>query len=155
DPWAGSTVGATRTLLNPMTPDYASPEQVKGQPITTATDIYSLGVVLYELMAGQPPYRVSGGSFDEAIRVICESEPEKLSVVVRRRDSGTKAASPVSELPSDVDAIVAKAMRKDPQQRYASAEALSSDISRALEGLPVSARRGTLRYRAGKFAKRH
>jgi len=155
DPWTACTLEATRSLLNPMTPGYASPEQVKAETITTATDIYSLGVVLYELITGQPPYRIAGRPLDEAIRVVCESEPEKPSALVRRHQAAKKNRQSVPELSSDLDAIVAKAMRKDPQQRYASAEELSSDISRSLEGLPVSAHRGTLRYRAGKFVRLH
>lgn len=155
DPWTGGTPDATRSLLNPMTPGYASPEQVRGEAITTATDIYSLGVVLYELVTGQPPYRVAGKPLDEAIRVICQNEPENPSSLARRSTSVPKNKQLVPELSSDLDAIVAKAMRKDPQQRYASAEEFSSDISHSLEGLPVSAHHGTLRYRAGKFVRRH
>jgi tetratricopeptide (TPR) repeat protein len=155
DPWTAATLDATRSLLNPMTPGYASPEQVRGETVTTATDIYSLGVVLYELMTGQPPYRVGGRPLGEAIRLICQNEPEKPSSLVRRHQSATRKMHSIPGLSSDLDAIVAKAMRKDPQQRYASAEEFSSDIRRALKGLPVSAHRGSLRYRAGKFVRRH
>src|SRR5215831_984452 len=113
DPWRTGSLQVTRSLLNPMTPSYASPEQVRGETITTATDIYSLGVVLYELLTAQLPYRVTGRPLDEAIRVICETEPEKPSTLTRRVP-GEKAQRlhPDRELSSDLDAIVAKAMRK-------------------------------------------
>src|SRR5207302_11148655 len=104
---------AAPSLLNPLTPDYASPEQVRGASITTASDIYSLGVLLYELLTGVRPYRLAGKPVDEAIRVICESEPGRPS---------TAAA-----LPADLDAILAKAMRKEPEERYSSAEDLAAD----------------------------
>jgi eukaryotic-like serine/threonine-protein kinase len=146
---------ATRSLLHPMTPGYASPEQVRGQTLTTATDIYSLGVLLYELLTGQPPYRLSGKPLDEAIRVICEIEPEKPTTLACHRDPATEGRRSALQLSSDLDAIVAKAMRKDPQQRYASAEDLATDIGRSLDGLPVSAHCGTLLYRSGKFVRRH
>ena len=153
EPWTAGTQGETRSLLNPLTPGYASPEQVRGDTITTATDIYSLGVVLYELITGQVPYRVTGKPLDEAIRIICQSEPQKPSSLVRAR--GKSDPRFVSSLSSDLDAMIAKAMRKDPQERYASAEELACDIGRALGGVPVLAQRGTLRYRSGKFVKRH
>ena len=156
DPWSAADREATRSLMNPMTPNYASPEQVRGETVTTATDIYSLGIVLYELLTGQPPYQVTGRPLDEVIRVICGTEPERPSTLTRRfsREKAQRL-HPARELSSDIDAIVAKAMRKEPQQRYASAEELSSDIERSLEGLPVSAHRGTFRYRTGKFMRRH
>lgn len=155
DPWTPGALDATRSLLNPMTPGYASPEQVRGETLTTATDIYSLGVVLYQLLTGEPPYRVAGKSLSEAIRVICESEPEKPSALVRLRNSTKENAQSLPEVSSDLDAIVAKAMRKDPQQRYASAQEFSADIGRSLAGLPVSAHQGSLRYVAAKFVTRH
>ena len=156
DPWGAGNLEVTRSLLNPMTPAYASPEQIRGETLTTATDVYSLGVVLYELLTGQLPYRVTGKPFDEAIRIISESEPEKPSAVARRRDAGGhRAGRSAPELSSDLDAIVAKAMRKDPHQRYASAQEVSADLTRYLDGLPVLAHRGSFRYRAIKFTRRH
>ena len=153
EPWVAGTQGETRSLLNPLTPGYASPEQVRGETITTATDVYSLGIVLYELITGQAPYRVMGKPLDEAIRIICQSEPEEPSALLRRL--GKEDPRSASALSSDLDAIIAKAMRKEPRERYASAEELASDLGRALAGVPVLAQRGTVLYRAGKFVRRH
>jgi serine/threonine protein kinase len=155
DPWTAGLGGTTPSLLNPMTPSYASPEQVRGQTLTTATDIYSLGVLLYELVSGHPPYRLTGKPFDEAIRIVCEVEPEKPSAVAGPRNRAAGIAAYSHNLSPDLDAVVAKAMRKDPQQRYASAEDLAADIGHALDGLPVSARRATLVYHTRKFVNRH
>jgi non-specific serine/threonine protein kinase/serine/threonine-protein kinase len=134
----------TSTLYRMLTPDYASPEQVRGQPVTTASDVYALGVVLYELLAGKRPYHVANPEPAELLRLVCEEDPARPSTV-----------APARGLAGDLDAIVAKAMRKEPGLRYASAAALSEDIERHLEGRPVLARRGTTAYRAGKFMRRH
>ena len=149
DPWRGELSEAAHSLLNPMTPGYASPEQVRGAKLTTASDIYSLGTVLYELLTEQPAQAVAGKSLDEAIRIVCETEP------VRPSSVRGKVGAARLELSSDLDAIVGKAMRKDPQQRYASAQEFSTDISRHLQGLPVLAHQGSLRYVARKFVARH
>ncbi|MGE5414560.1 MAG: protein kinase domain-containing protein [Syntrophomonadaceae bacterium] len=134
--------GRTETALRLLTPDYASPEQVRGEPVTTATDIYSLGVVLYELLAGRRPYRVTGRSPEAIARAVCEEEPA--------RPSAAAAA-----LRGDLDNVVLKALRKEPERRYASVEQFAEDIRRHLEGRPVAARKDTLAYRAGKFVTRH
>jgi non-specific serine/threonine protein kinase/serine/threonine-protein kinase len=126
-----------------MTPDYASPEQIRGERVTTASDVYALGVVLYELLAGRKPYRLTGEPGQWA-RIVCERDPERPSAVARSR-----------ELRGDLDAIVQKAMRKEPERRYASAEQLAEDLVRWWSGEPVRARRGTLAYRAVKFVRRH
>ena len=154
DPWRSGLVEATHSLLNPMTPGYASPEQARGEKLTTASDIYSLGVVLYELLTGLPAQPVSGKSLDEAIQIITETEPPKPTTAIRS-NKGVRNSVPAPELSSDLDAIVAKAMRKDPRQRYASAQEFSEDLSRYLEGMPVLAHRGSLRYVVGKFAARN
>jgi tetratricopeptide (TPR) repeat protein len=133
---------ATATLERVLTPEYASPEQVRGRPVTTASDVYSLGVVLYELLAGDKPYRFETGDPAELVRLVCERDPERPS---------TRAV----ELSPDLDAIVMKAMRKEPEHRYGSAAALSEDIGRYLDGRPVEARRGSAGYRARKFVRRH
>jgi tetratricopeptide (TPR) repeat protein len=131
----------TMTSVRLMTPECASPEQVRGLPITTASDIYSLGVLLYHLLTDERPYQFTTRTSEEIARVVCDNEPKKPSLI--------------RPLPEDLDTIVLKAMHKEPGRRYASAEQLSEDVRRYLEGLPVSARRDTFGYRAGKFVGRH
>jgi eukaryotic-like serine/threonine-protein kinase len=162
----------TRTQVRMLTPDYASPEQWRGEIITTASDIYSLGVVLYELLTGRRPYRVSGRTPEEIDRAIVETDSQKPSAAVVKverhpADSALSSGAGFStncegnpeklrrRLTGDLDNIVLKALRKEPQRRYASVEQFSEDIRRHLEGLPVVARKDTFSYRAGKFVKRH
>lgn len=133
---------ATATAMPFMTPDYASPEQVRGVAVTTATDIYSLGVVLYELLAGRRPYNLKSSAVHEVAKAICDEDPRRPSTTQKR-------------LHADLDNIVLMAMRKEPQRRYATAEQLAEDIRRHLNGLPVRARPATFGYRAGKFIRRH
>jgi tetratricopeptide (TPR) repeat protein len=132
----------TATLDRLLTPEYASPEQVRGRTVTTSSDVYSLGVILYELISGEKPYRIETGDPAELVRLVCERDPERPS---------TRTAG----LSRDLDAIVLKAMRKEPEQRYPSAAALSEDIGRFLEGRPIEARRHSAAYRAKKFIRRH
>jgi tetratricopeptide (TPR) repeat protein/predicted Ser/Thr protein kinase len=129
-----------------LTPDYASPEQVRGEPITTVTDIYSLGVVLYQLLTGVRPYKVPSTAPHEIARAICEAEPIRPSLTAPKELR--------NRLAGDLDNIVLKAIRKLPGERYASAEQFAEDIGRSLRGLPVMARPDTLGYRAGKFVRR-
>jgi non-specific serine/threonine protein kinase/serine/threonine-protein kinase len=131
----------TETALRVLTPEYASPEQVLGKEITTSSDVYSLGVVLYELLTGQRPYRLAGRAPEEVASAVVSQEPEKPSTRAR--------------LHRDLDHIVMMALRKEPERRYASAEQLSEDIRRHLEGLPVRATPDSVGYRAGKFIRRH
>lgn len=154
----------THTGLRLMTPAYASPEQVRGDPITTASDVYQLGLVLYELLAGQQPYRVEGRTPSDVERIVCKEEPLRPSAAIVRREnaaarvSRARATSPSRlrrRLTGDLDTIVLKALRKEPERRYASAEALAEDLERHLEGCPVQARPDTLGYRAKKFVQRH
>jgi tetratricopeptide (TPR) repeat protein len=136
-----------------MTPEYASPEQVRGLPITTAADIYSLGVVLYELLTGQRAHRFKGYSPVEIEQTVCQTETEKPSDAV----AGSSGA-PLrwrKQLAGDLDNIVLMALRKEPERRYGSVEQFSEDLRRHLAGLPVFARKDTLGYRAGKFTHRH
>lgn len=144
----------TQAGCRPMTPRYASPEQMRGEPVTTASDVYSLGVILYELLAARSPYRLQNDSPSEILRAVAGQEPEKPSSAVA--SSGGKASEKLArQLSGDLDNVVLKALHKDPQRRYVSAEQLSEDLRRHLAGLPVSARRDTWRYRADKFIGRH
>ena len=142
--------------LRAMTPDYASPEQIKGEKITTASDVYSLGVLLYELLTGQKPYRLKTRTTDEISRAITGQEPERPSTAAATTTSNrTPNVDTKKSLRGDLDNIVLMAMRKEPHRRYASAAALAEDLRRHQEGLTVTARPNTFRYRAGKFIKRH
>ena len=157
----------TLTGFRALTPAYASPEQIKGEPITTASDVYSLGVVLYELLTGRSRYPVSTRTPHEISRAVCDLEPEKPSVAVRRPvspqdeksspgDHGDVSPAKLSkQLKGDLDNIVLIALRKEPSRRYASVEEFAGDIRRHLEHLPVAARKGTVGYRASKFVRRH
>jgi len=140
-------LGLTFTGFALMTPEYASPEQVKGEPVTTATDVYSLGMVLYELLALRRAYELNTRSAMEVSRVVCQVEPKRPSAVTPRELS--------RQLAGDLDTIVLKAVRKEPARRYASAQELSEDVRRHLADLPVLARADSASYRAAKFAKRH
>jgi len=146
----------TITALRVMTPQYASPEQIKGEPITTLSDVYSLGVCLYELLTGERPYKLTRKTSDELSKAICELEPERPSTTVGRADGSSRLQGPSSKmLRGDLDNIVLMALRKEPARRYASVEQFSDDIRRHLEGLPVRARKNTFSYRATKFINRH
>jgi non-specific serine/threonine protein kinase/serine/threonine-protein kinase len=146
----------TATMLPMMTPEYASPEQVRGEAVTTASDVYSLGVVLYELLTGRRPYAVRTESLEEIVRAVCRTEPLPPSTAVRAASvTATRPAVTASELRGDLDTIVLKALRKEPARRYLSAQELSEDIRRHLMGLPVMARADSTAYRIGKFVARH
>ena len=164
----------TLTVQRVMTPEYASPEQARGERITTATDVYLLGLLLYELLTGHRPYRFTSRLPEEVAKVICEKDPPRPSTVVTRealiqpRDefakltpeivSQTREGRPEKlrrRLSGDLDNIVLKALNKEPQRRYASVEQLSEDIHRHLAGMPVIARKDTLGYRTVKFVSRH
>jgi eukaryotic-like serine/threonine-protein kinase len=168
------TIDADGTNGWPMTPEFASPEQVRGGQITTASDVYSLGVVLYRLMTGHPPYVLPRTGLAQWSRVILETEPERPSVIIEKCEVTSTSQRPQSETPDeiasargtrlpalrrslrgDIDNIVLMALRKDPARRYASVEQLANDIRRTLEGLPVSARPDTITYRVTKYARRH
>ena len=147
----------TAAELRMMTPDYASPEQVRGLPITTTTDIYSLGAVLYELLTGERPHRIKNYSPSEIERAICETDTEKPSSIVGRtiRTPGRQRKQLGKQLAGDLDNIVMMAMRKEPERRYSSVEQFTEDIRRHLRGRTVIARQDTLSYRASKFVQRH
>ena len=159
----------TRSEFRLMTPEYASPEQIRGEALTTASDIYSLGVLLYELIAGRRPYRLLAGTPGEIAAAVCEQEVERPSVRARRLDTvdnttgpeitahrrGTAVDRLARQLQGDLDSIVLMAMRKEPDRRYASADMLRQDIERHLAGVPVIAHRDSRRYRLTKFVRRH
>ena len=135
----------TREGYLSFTPQYASPEQVLGGPITTATDSYSLGVMLYLLLTGTLPYELKELTTGEMLHTICEAPP-------RRPEHAVNSSA---RLDADLEAILSKALRKEPRERYLTAEQFASDLHAYLKGLPVMACRGTLRYRAGKFIRRN
>src|SRR5450631_3842487 len=163
------TLPVTRLQERILTPENAAPEQVLGRPITTATDIYSLGVLLYQLLTGRSPYRLLSYSQLQLERAICMDDPLRPSQMViaklggetdidRSRISDRRGLSPQrlrARLGGDLDAIVGMAMRKEPDRRYPSVEALALDVSRQLLGRPVQARQGDWRYHAAKFLRRH
>jgi serine/threonine protein kinase len=152
---------ATVTEFRALTPEYASPEQIRGQAITTASDVYSLGVLLFELLTGQRPYRLPKRTPEEITKAICEQEPPKPSTAIRElRHNDLKTTTPLEfrnpkTLRGDLDNIILMALRKDPQRRYSSVAEFSEDIQRYVEGRPVSARKDTARYRLAKFIGRH
>jgi serine/threonine protein kinase/tetratricopeptide (TPR) repeat protein len=155
--------GAETTLARPMTPEYASPEQIRGEAITTASDVYSLGVVLYQLLAGRSPYPKDTSSPHELARAVCDTQPARPSTAVFKPPAGQQVSSAREGSPAklrrrlagDLDNIVLMALRKEPQRRYATVEQLAEDIRRHLDGLPVTATKGSWSYRAGKFVSRH
>ncbi|MBI3475815.1 MAG: protein kinase [Acidobacteria bacterium] len=162
------------TIARSMTPEYASPEQIRGEPITTASDVYSLGVVLYQILTGRSPYSGDTRSPHLLAQAVCGTDPGKPSTAVlkpstvRNGDqveqvtaelmSRSREGTPVKlqrRLAGDLDNIVLMALRKEPQRRYASVEQFAEDVRRHLEALPVSATKSSWRYRAGKFVLRH
>jgi serine/threonine-protein kinase len=160
----------TRQAMRIMTPEYASPEQVRGEPITVATDIYALGVLLYLLLSGRHPTTIEGRSPVELEKAICESDPPRPSlrliessgatdtVLLPEAIAGHRATTPrdlSSMLAGDLDNIVLMAMRKEPERRYVSAQQFADDIGRYLDHRPVLAHPATWRYRAAKFLRRN
>jgi non-specific serine/threonine protein kinase/serine/threonine-protein kinase len=150
----GARPAETMTGMQMMTPEYASPEQARGESlITTATDIYSLGIVLYELLTGESPYEFPTRRVDEVARVICETEPLRPSKIATAEHPERRSIN--RQLRGDIDNILLMSLRKDPARRYSSVEQFSEDIRRHLEGLPVIARPDTLWYRSSKFINRN
>lgn len=169
----GSERFVTRTSLRVMTPEYASPEQVRGQQVSTATDIYSLGLILYQLLTGYPPYEVQSTSALEMERAICLTEPQKPSTIISKipgfvKDKSKDLTSEVisanrkttssklrKRISGDLDIICLKAIRKEASERYRSIAEFISDIDNHINGLPIFARKGSAAYRTKKFIQRH
>jgi eukaryotic-like serine/threonine-protein kinase len=168
--WSLESVEATATMFRLMTPEYASPEQINGLPITTATDVYSLGVVLYELLSGVRPFTSKSRNYGEIANLVLTCEPIRPSSIVishsvsavenkntsenkeqRTKDKGRRTKS----LAGDLDNIILKALRKEPERRYSSVQEFSEDIRRHSANLPISARPDTFIYRTDKFIRRH
>lgn len=157
---SGTGVQATRHDLRPMTPEYASPEQIRGDALTTCSDIYALGVLLFQLICNQSPYRVPNGDLMALIGAVVNQDVDRPSTRVARGDVDAAHFGVLPErlrrqVNAELDAIVLMALRKEPTQRYASADMLRQDIARLLAGRPVHAHRGGRRYRFGKFLRRY
>jgi serine/threonine-protein kinase len=165
------SISMTRTNLRVMTPEYASPEQVKGETITTASDVYQLGILLYELLCGHRPYQFANATQTEIEKTILETDPQRPSIAFRQettqkegikrteeltcKERNTKPSQLNRQLRGELDTIVLMALRKEPTRRYRSVEQFSEDLRRHQEGLPVLAESDTLSYRFRKFVLRH
>ncbi|MCP3961619.1 MAG: serine/threonine protein kinase [bacterium] len=161
------TVARTVTGMHWLTPEYASPEQVRGEPLTTAADVYALGVLLYELLCGRRPFHFETGKPQEVLRLVCESDPPRPSTRLGAAAGGEKSTEEVAvardetperlrkRLEGDLDTIVGVAMHREPGRRYPSAQALEDDLRRYLESQPLTARPDTAFYLAGKFIHRN
>jgi eukaryotic-like serine/threonine-protein kinase len=164
--------GLTGTGAQLMTPEYAAPEQLRGEPVTTATDVYALGLVLYQLLCGRHPYRIQGATWGELERQVLEHEPPRPSTLMRQAASDVGGAADLApeavgrargvnpqklrrQLAGDLDTLVLKALAKDPARRYASVQQLADDLRRYLAGHPLAARPDHWLYRTRKFVRRH
>jgi eukaryotic-like serine/threonine-protein kinase len=150
--------GANETLTmgvmpGPLTPNYASPEQLRGLGVTTAADVYSLGVLLYELVTGERPYETAGQTLDAVVKLVVDTQPSRPSAP--RAGGDTALPYPRQQLRGDLDAVVLKAMRKEPEQRYGSAGEFADDIGRFIAGAPVVAREPSLGYTLRRLAARN
>lgn len=154
-----NTLAQTAAEDRLLTPAYASPEQIRGKNITTATDVYSLGVIFYELLSGDSPYSNSRDSYDELIAAICDHEPVRPSAAVEKTADEeipeVERRRRKKRVSGDLDIIALKALAKDPARRYASVDQMAEDIRRHLDGRPISARPDTVRYRVAKFVQRN
>ncbi|NBC16515.1 MAG: protein kinase [Bacteroidetes bacterium] len=170
DPESGPTFTVTQTTRRRLTPEYAAPEQVVGDRITTAADVYALGVILYELLTGHRPYRFDSRRVTDIEDTICEHVPDRPSTVASRtrtHEGATITPATVSQqratapeqlrrtLSGDLDAITMKALRKEPEQRYATAAEFKADIENYLQGRPVTAQPSTFWYRTSRLIRRH
>src|SRR5262249_39089642 len=146
----------TREGGRALTPEFAAPEQVTGEPITTATDVYALGIVLYLLLGGRHPAEEALRSPAELMHAIVHTDPKPISDVVTRETAGARATEARrGGLRGALDTIVAKALKKDPRERYMTVAAFAEDLRRVLAHEPISARPDTFAYRTAKFVRRH
>ena len=145
----------TRLGLRALTPEYASPEQIRGESVTTASDVYGLGVVLFELLTGRLPYEGKLTNPSDFVRAVCESEPLSASTAARRHADVVLGERAARSLQGDLDAILSKALAGELDRRYASVEAFAEDLRRFRAGQPVQARSLGTAYRLGKFVRRH
>lgn len=164
---AAAATQLTQQAGGALTPAYAAPEQVKGQPITTATDVYSLGVLLYTLLTGQHPAGSANRSPAELVKAIVDTEPLRASEVLTSQKAQTQEVASIAakrattpdklcrQLRGDLDTVIAKTLKKNPAERYSSVTALADDLQRHLKHEPISARPDSLRYRAAKFVRRN
>ena len=172
---AGNPIDRTLTIERRLTPAYASPEQVRGDVVTTATDVYSLGMILYELLTGRRPYDLDDDLPDVLVRMICQTPPTRPATAIDRSPedsmttdgSATLTAAQIAErrrtepsrlrrvLSGDLETIMLKALRKEPERRYASVAALADDVRRFRSHLPVLAQKDSVRYRLARFTRRH
>lgn len=148
---AGPAGQVTQAGWRPFTPEFASPEQLLGQPVTTATDVYALGIILSLLLTGRTPHGPGSGSPADLLLYLGQQDPRPPSRLLPPGYDGAWQRL----LEGDLDAIVLKALRRDPRERYSSVEQFAADLRRHLEGRPVMARKGTFRYRAAKFVQRN
>src|SRR5690606_2424500 len=146
---AGASPTMTTALL---TPDYAAPEQLAGEPVTTATDVYALGVLLFELLTGRRPWTISGQPIARALQLVLERPAPRPSLMASET---SERPIPARALEGDLDAIIAKCLRREPQHRYATVEALKMDIERSLRGATVTARGDATLYVLGRFVRRY
>ncbi|MBK6722656.1 MAG: serine/threonine protein kinase [Acidobacteria bacterium] len=157
DPADGSAI----TILGAMTPEYASPEQIRAEPVTTSTDVYSLGVVLYKMLTGTYPFDLKGKTNGNVLRTITDEDPTCPSSVLDRESYDLEARQPKDKvqlarsLRGDLDNILLKSLSKEPERRYQTVEQFALDIWRHIDGLPVLARPATFSYRTGKFLRRN
>ena len=148
---AGTDNALTRVEARILTPEYASPEQILGEPVTTSTDIYGLGILLYELLSGSKPYDLSSATSHDIRELICRTEPLEPSRAAANADNKRLAAG----LAGDLDKVIMKAIRKEPERRYETVREFADDLDNFRHGRPITARTPSWSYRTAKFIQRN